>query len=567
MTGRLISVVLAGAAFLSSSTGHATETNEALLRPLIDAGVLSGLRWPKFHACQGEVAKFYRLRGYLLAWTEHGTPTVQAQALIQAIQNAGLRGLDAEDYDGSRWAARLARLRPARTGPSLDDGVHFDLALTVSAMRFMSDLHLGKVNPRVFCFGLDVDQKKCDLADLLRDRFVKGSDIEAELDRIEPPYDGYRRTKRALMNYMQLASEDDGEGLPGTKKPVEPGQPYAGLVRLKHFLTLLGDLPAGAKVESSSSIYEGVVVDAVKRFQDRHGIDADGYLGTATLKHLNTPLTGRVRQLRLALERWRWAPDSFSRPPIVVNIPEFRLRAYNARYQPELEMKVVVGSAYRRQTPVFSNNMTHVIFRPYWNVPLSIQRNELLPKIRKDSAFLAKNDYQVLNSKGEIVSNDHFSPEMLVKLRSGKLSIRQVPGSKNALGFIKFVFPNEYNVYLHGTPAKTLFSKSRRDFSHGCIRVEKPEELALWALKERSEWDLDRIRAAENGARPLQVNLDKAIPVLIVYATAVVREAGEVCFFDDIYGHDRSLEELLERGYPYSEWKATSVSRGQHRRE
>src|SRR5437868_6827395 len=162
MTVGLISVVLVGAAFLGSSTGHVTETNEALLRPFIDAGTLADLRWPRFYACQEEVAKFYRSRGYLLAWTEDGTPTQQAQALIQAMQNAGFRGLDAEDYDGSRWAARLARLRPVSTRPPLDDCVHFDLALTVSAMRFISDLHLGKVDPKIFCFGLDVGQKKCD---------------------------------------------------------------------------------------------------------------------------------------------------------------------------------------------------------------------------------------------------------------------------------------------------------------------------------------------------------------------------------------------------------------------
>jgi murein L,D-transpeptidase YcbB/YkuD len=210
--------------------------------------------------------------------------------------------------------------------------------------------------------------------------------------------------------------------------------------------------------------------------------------------------------------------------------------------------------------------MTHVIFRPYWDVPLSIQRAELAPKIAKDPAYLAKNDYEIVDSRRKVVSTSSVSADMLAQLRSGKLFTRQIPGDKNALGLVKFLFPNEYNVYLHSTPAKALFSKSRRDFSHGCIRVEKPEELALWVLRGLPGWDMDHIRAAENGTDSRQVNLDKPIPVLIVYGTAVVREDGEVFFFDDIYGHDATLEQLLDHGYPYSGWQPTSAARGLHPR-
>jgi len=163
----------------------------------------------------------------------------------------------------------------------------------------------------------------------------------------------------------------------------------------------------------------------------------------------------------------------------------------------------------------------------------------------------------VVDSRERVVSSA-VTPQLIAQLRSGRLSIRQVPGAKNALGYVKFMFPNEYNVYLHGTPAKTLFSKTRRDFSHGCIRVEKPDDLALWVLRGKPGWDLEHIQAAENGAKPLQVNLDQPIPVLVVYGTAVVMANGEVHFFDDIYGHDKSLAELLDRGYPYSGWKTTS---------
>ncbi|HTR37867.1 MAG TPA: L,D-transpeptidase family protein [Bryobacteraceae bacterium] len=526
-----------------------------LLRQLVDTGTLECLRWPNFSNIQADVRRLYVSIGYSPAWVRDGAATVQARQVARALENAAWKGLDPEDYDGSRWEKRLENLSAGHSSSS--DLVQFDLALTISVMRYASDLHSGKVNPQVFCFGLDISQKQCDLAALLRDRLMHASNVQAELEKLEPPFEGYRRTEAALQRYSKLAREDDGELLPATSKPVEPSSSYPGAARLARLLRLLGDLPASANVPQNPHVYEGALVDAVMHFQVRHGIDPDGRIGKTTLEQLNTPLRHRVRQLQLVLERWRWVPDSFPRPPIVVNIPEFRLRAYDDRYRPELEMKVIVGKAYRRQTPVFANMMTHVIFRPYWNVPLSIQRNELVPDILKKPNYLEKNGYEVVDSREHMVSSS-VTPELIAQLRSGKLSIRQIPGDKNALGLVKFLFPNEYSVYLHGTPAKSLFAKSRRDFSHGCIRVEKPDDLALWVLRGKPDWDLDRIRAAENGTKPLQVNLDRPIPVLVVYGTAVVIPNGDVHFFDDIYGHDKSLEELLDSGYPYSGAKTAS---------
>lgn len=538
-----------------------------LLRQLLDSASLTDLRWPGFSAVQPETAKFYASRDNNLAWSRNGTPTPQAVASIRALVNAGANGLDPEDYDGSRWAARLMRLGPVSAHPSDTDLVRFDLALTVSMLRYASDLHGGRVNPRIFCFGWDTGQKHCDLVQFLRQVTGNNQDISTLLERLEPPFPAYRRAKKALEMYMRLSAEDDREVLPETTKPVAPGDSYPGLTRLESLLRRVGDLPPDARVPSGSQIYQEPLVTALKRFQERHGLDPDGRVGQSTLKQLNTPLSYRVRQLQLVLERWRWVPDQFARPPIVVNIPEFRLYAFNSEFEPELEMKVVVGSAYRRQTPVFSNHMTHVIFRPYWNVPLSIQRNELAPKIKKDPAYLADNDYEIVDQHGQVVANASADSDLIAELRSGQLAIRQIPGRKNALGYIKFMFPNEYNVYLHGTPAQALFTKTRRDFSHGCIRVEKPEELALWVLRSNPGWDWDRIREAENGAKPLLVNLPQPIPVLIVYGTAIARATGEVDFYADIYGHDAALDELLRKGYPCSDWKPTSVVCDRHPRE
>ncbi len=269
------------------------------------------------------------------------------------------------------------------------------------------------------------------------------------------------------------------------------------------------------------------------------------------MTELNVPLKARVLQLQLTLERYRWIPPDFPDPPIVVNIPEFRLRTMRRQPANYLTMRVVVGRAMRTQTPVFANRMKYVIFRPYWLVPLSIQRNELVPKTRRDPNYLADKGFEVVDRSGNVVPSSPASDDVIAGLRSGSLSARQKPGPKNALGLVKFIFPNQYNVYLHSTPEQELFSRSRRDFSHGCIRVEDPVALAAWVLRDKPEWTLDKIRATMNDDATVQVNLDKPIPVLILYSTAVVEPDGEVRFFDDIYGYDASLAKVLANGPPY----------------
>jgi L,D-transpeptidase YcbB len=235
-----------------------------------------------------------------------------------------------------------------------------------------------------------------------------------------------------------------------------------------------------------------------------------------------------------------------------VNIPEFRLRAYNKLGQIVLSMNVIVGKAYRHETPVFEEDMRFIVFRPYWNVPPSIQRSEIVPAIERDRGYIANKGFEVVTPGGQVVTSGTIADSVLQQLRAGKLLVRQKPGPNNALGLVKLMFPNEYDVYLHSTPSQQLFSESRRDFSHGCIRVEKPAELAAWALSNQPEWTLEKVRAAmQSGADNVQVNLAKAIPVLILYGTAVVEENRDVHFFDDLYGYDAALAKVLAKGYPY----------------
>ena len=521
------------------------------LRSIIQAGNLPELRWPDFSDYAKHMQKFYDSYGYALPWIRGMQPTEQAQQVISMLMNAAQKGLTAEDYDGPRWGDRLAKLKPATAQPSEADAVRFDAALTVCIMRYISDLRIGKVNPRHFEFGLDVEAKKYDLPGFLKEKVVDSLAIVGVLANVEPRYPGYQRTVEALHSYLEFAKEYKENPLPAPQKTIAPGDSYSGVPQLTKLLRLLGDLPAGASVSSDTTVYQTPQVDAVKSFQRRHGRTPDGRITAQTLADLNVPLTNRIRQMQLTLERWRWLPVSLRSAAIVVNIPEFRLRAYDENYKILLSMNVVVGKAYRHDTPVFSDSMQYVVFRPYWNVPYSIAKAEFLPRVAHDPEYLAKKGFEVVNSSQDVVTSGAVTGDMLAQLRAGKLHIRQMPGPKNSLGLVKFIFPNSSNVYMHDTPAQEFFAKERRDFSHGCIRLEKPADLAVWVLRENQGWDMERVRAAMNGTPNQQVNLAHPIPLFIVYGTVVVTEDGTVHFYDDIYGHDAALEKTLAKGYPY----------------
>jgi murein L,D-transpeptidase YcbB/YkuD len=524
---------------------------QAALRAAIDSGNLAQLRWPDFSDYRKLVNEFYGSYGNSLPWVRGMQPTPQAQQVIALLLQADQKGLSAEDYDGPRWTDRIAKLKPGASQPSEADALQFDVALTVCVMRYVSDLHIGKVNPKHFDFGFDIEAKKYNLPQFLKTDVVEASDVSAMLAQVEPPYPGYQRTVRALQSYLQYAKEYEGAPLPAAAKTIAPGDAYPGVPQLIRLLKLVGDLPADANVPADVTVYQGALVDAVKHFQARLGRTADGKITAQTLADLNVPLGTRLRQMQLTLERWRWLPIGLHDAPIVANIPEFRLRAYDENFNVALTMNVVVGKAYDHNTPVFEDRMQYVVFRPYWNVPYSIAKAEYLPKVARDPDYLSKKGFEVVNSRQEVVASGPVTGDVLQQLRAGKLFIRQASGPKNSLGLVKFIFPNDYSVYMHDTPAQEFFSKTRRDFSHGCIRLEKPADLAAWVLRNNPGWNADRVRAAMNGSPNQQVNLARPIPVLIVYATVIVTEDGTVHFYDDIYGHDATLEKVLDKGYPY----------------
>jgi murein L,D-transpeptidase YcbB/YkuD len=529
-----------------------TPETQAWLRSAIQTGNLTDLRWPDFSDYTKLLQEFYGSYGNALPWVRGMQPTPQAQQIIAVLFQADQKGLNPEDYDASRWADRLAKLRPATPLPSEADAARLDLALTVCIMRYISDLHIGKVNPKHFEFGFDIQAKKYDLPQFLKEDVVDAVNVANILVQVEPPYPGYRRTIQALDTYLDLAKKYDGKPLPAVTKTVAPGDSYAGVPQLAVLLRLLGDLPANANVPPDSIVYQAPLIDAVKSFQNRHGRNPDGRIAAQTLADLNVPLATRVRQMQLTLERWRWLPLSYNAAPIVVNIPEFHMRAYDESFRIGVTMNVVVGKAFDHSTPVFEDSMAYVVFRPYWNVPYSIAKSEMFSKIARDPNYLTTRGFEVVNSRQEPVTAGPVTNDVLERLRAGKLFVRQLPGPKNSLGLVKFIFPNDYNVYMHDSPEQQLFSRSRRDFSHGCIRLERPADLAVWVLRNNPGWSAEKVRAAmTSGTNNQQVNLTHPVPVLIVYATVIVGADGTVHFYDDIYGHDAALEKVLDKGYPY----------------
>ncbi len=520
------------------------------LRTIAAAGTLADLTFPNFPDYGQHVQALYQSVNYAPVWIRDGQATPQALAVITAFQSSRQKGLNPEDYDASRWPQRLAVLK--NSPGDANTVAHFDAALTVSVMRYISGLHIGRVNPKHFKLGFDVDQKRYDLPQFLAQKLLVASNVPDVLNGVEPSYYGYQRTELALQTYLALADKDHSPPLPDVQKTLAPGDAYPGAEALAQRLQLLGDLPQGPVTDAKPGVYEGALVDGVKHFQTRHGLGADGRLGKDTLVQLNTPLSVRVQQLDDAMERWRWLPADFSPLPVAVNIPEFVLRVFSPDHRIAMRMNVVVGKAVRNETPVFADEMKYIVFRPYWNVPLSITRGEIIPALQKDGGYLAKKNFEVTDQSGKIVTSGAVSADVLAQLRSGKLLVRQRPGPSNSLGLIKFIFPNEHNVYLHSTPAQSLFSQSRRDFSHGCIRLEKPADLAAWLLQDQPKWTLDAVNAAmQSGPDNQQVNLTRPVPVVIIYLTALVEENGEVYFFNDIYGHDQRLNAVLAKGPPY----------------
>jgi len=503
---------------------------------------------PAIQADSGHLLEvLYARRQNALLWSRTGAVTPQARAVVAVLQSAAGYGLQPEDYQAEALAAELTALTAHAAAPA--DWRRFDVALTSAALTLVERLHFGRIDPRAAGFDLPPRTEGFDAAAIV-EQLATRTDTSAVVAAAEPGYLHYRLLRESLAHYRELAAAPAPPALPPLpRRSVKPGELYAGAPALRQRLVAEGDLPS-EQASRTDELLDAALVAALKRFQYLHGLAEDGALGGATLNALRVPFAQRVRQIELTLERWRWVPP-LQPPTLIVNIPAFRLFLIRAPVDDEadmLRMNVIVGRQYPQlHTPVFTADMTAVLFRPYWDVPPNIVRHELLAELRNDPRYLETHDMELVATDGDGSATAlGATPANLQALAAGRLRLRQRPGPDNALGLIKFVLPNPYDVYLHSTPAQRLFAQPRRAFSHGCIRVSDPVALATAVMGGTAgDWTSEKIRAAMEGDSTFQVKLAQPVHVLILYATAVATEDGAVHFFDDIYGQDRRLEALL----------------------
>jgi L,D-transpeptidase YcbB len=509
----------------------------------------SGLKWAKIPDIVPELRSVYDLEPDRLFWFEGTQPVPRLQAAVDALEAVGEHGLDPADYDADTLRQQWTSI--SRGESSAADQALFDMAVTAAAARALKAVFMGRVDPATLYWRYDNSAKQADIASWLREA-RDGEGLRAKLDAVAPQVSHYDRARRTLAIYKERALAGEPESLEPLAKgrKVEPGEMWAGIPQLAARLRVFGDLAADVSIEEST--YTPALVEAVKRFQQRHGLTIDGVVGAGTIKALNVSLADRVRQIELAMERMRWLPPLTDRPNVFVNVALFRMWATDpATGEEPLRMNVVVGQSLDHQTPIFIEQMEYVIFRPYWNPPRGITLKEIIPQARRDPSYLTRQDMEIVASGADNAPALPATPDNLSKVVAGRLYVRQRPGPRNSLGLAKFIFPNDEDVYMHGTPSQDLFSRARRDFSHGCVRVEDPTRFAEWILRDQPGWNRERIKAAMQGDKPVRVNLKQPLTVVLFYDTVHVNSQGMLFFVEDIYGHDRALDAALGQGYPY----------------
>ena len=479
------------------------------------------------------------------AFMEAGRPTLAAQQAVAVLSDAAAEGLLPQDYNAQRLAQAV---HGANQGAPLDasTAAQMDSDLTAALHRYLGDLHSGRIDPRQVHADFKVQPlERIDPVTYLGTA-LDSPQLADALRAAAPHLPLYASLRDALAQYRGLIEHSAwAKPLPALpQRKLAPGQAWAGLVQLTQRLTALGDLP---KDTQPPATYDSALQDAVKAFQKRHALAADGVLGKATLEQLAVTPAERVQQIGLAMERLRWTPLHQAPRMIVVNIPEFVLRAYEwqgDKPSVQLTMNVIVGKALNTRTPLFDEDMRFIEFSPYWNVPPSIARGETVPRLRRDPAYFQQQGFEFVGGNGKVTTA--LSSENLNAVLRGQMRIRQRPGPLNALGDIKFIFPNDSNIFLHHTPSPQLFQRERRDFSHGCIRVEGPVALAQFVLQDDPAWTPERIREAMGRGKSSTIRLANPLPVVIAYSTTIVKN-GKVHFFADLYGHDRLLEQALHQ--------------------
>lgn len=479
-----------------------------------------------------ELKEFYKQNQYLLGWNSLSETNDYGYMLMEALKTSSYEGLEPNDYDLPDIMNLQQEVFSQGEIVNLKDLLQLDILMSSAYINYAEDLSVGRMKPDKIDTAWFVNPNLPDLSEHLY-QALNSNNLKENLMELNPDHPDYLLLKKYLKQYRRIA-EKGGWPRVYLTETLEQGDSSQAIADIKQRLMFTNDLDSSARPDP---IFTAELNSAIRRFQSRMGQKIDGKIGSNTVEALNIPVEERIRKIELNLERLRWF-DDFSDRYILVNVPEFSLKVFE-QDQVKMQMKVVVGREYD-STPIFSEKMEYLVFSPHWTVPYSIASEEMLPRIRKNPGYLPEHNYLIYNGWGENAPEvDPYEVDWSdIDKDNFPFKVVQQSGSFNALGAVKFMFPNNLSIYIHDTPSEYLFDRIDRDYSHGCIRIDKPVELARYLLQDKPEWDLQKIHEFMNKSEPVEVYLSEPIPVHIMYKTVYVDEKGLLHFEEDIYGHD-----------------------------
>lgn len=484
----------------------------------------------------------YERNGFQPIWLDKGIPSTQVNELIEAVEDARKDGLNPDDYHIESIKGKLAESingRLLNNSSNLQQMLALELVLSDAFLLYGSHLLAGRINPESIDPEWSANRLGIDMSLVLEKAILSGQ-IKNSLVQLAPSQQGYKRLRKAFEIYKNLKTSWDFSSFPASTI-IKKGSAGAIITELRKRLAVEGFL--SETVENESAIFDEELEQAVRNFQTRYGLKVDGVVGPQTLSNLAVSIEDRIVQIEINMERWRWLPQTLGERHVLVNIADYRLEAF-ADQARVLEMKAIVGREYRR-TPVFSDRISYLVLNPSWNIPRSIAVKDKLPLIKKNPEYLKEQNIRVFKGWGDdrqeiAVNSIDWSS---VQAKGFPYSLRQEPGPQNALGRIKFMFPNKYNVYLHDTPSRELFNSSLRTFSSGCVRIEKPIELAAHFLLRNTQWSYETLEETIEKGIERTIKLSDPVPVHLLYWTVFTDDAGNIQFRPDVYGRDKLLKE------------------------
>lgn len=499
-----------------------------------------------------KLPQFYEARTFQPAWCSLMGLNKRVPELVDAIRSADSEGLRPEDYHLSRIELILTEIhrnKILKRNPNLNRFVDLELLCTDAFLVYGAHLLAGKVNPETIDSEWFANRREGDLATILEEALIK-KEIKKSLERLLPDHFGYSRMRKTLARFRAISKHGGWNAMPEGEK-LQKGDTGESVLALRYRLN--GSGLDNMLIDTTSTLFDESLESAVIFFQRTHGLDADGVVGSETILELNVPVEDRIKQLVVNMERWRWLPQKLGERYILVNIANFELDVVES-HQVLMTMKVIIGKPYRK-TPVFSDVMTYLVLNPYWTVPKTIATQDILPEVQKDVHYLTEKKIRVFQGWG--ANTQEVDPDSVewsaISAKQLPYWFRQDPGSQSALGRIKFMFPNRFDVYLHDTPSQELFTRKERAFSSGCIRIEKPLDLAEYLLRDDPKWTRKQILNFFNSGIEETVRLPEPTPIHILYWTAWIDEDDTVNFRKDVYGRDKSVLEALTQSPSSSE--------------